>query len=112
MQVQRDQQHAEQFWLALLGAVRDASRTTSSAEPPAGTPDFNAPAMAGRVLSELADDHVDITLDGMSRPEASLAIGRGLRCRLRACPVEPQVADALKWGTSVCSSGWMCTPGR
>ena len=28
----------------------------------------------------------------MSRPEASLAIGRGLPGRLRACPVEPQVA--------------------
>ena len=62
VQVQRDQQDAQQFWLALLGAVRDASGTTSSAEPPAGTPDFNAPAMAGRVLSELADAHVDITL--------------------------------------------------
>jgi LuxR family maltose regulon positive regulatory protein len=62
VQVQRDQQDAQQFWLALLGAVRDASGTTSSAEPPAGTPDFNAPAMAGRVVSELADAHVDITL--------------------------------------------------
>jgi transposase len=30
----------------------------------------------------------------MSRPEASLAIGRGLPGRLRACPVEPQVAGA------------------
>ena len=62
VQVQRDQQDAQQFWLALLGAVRDASGTASSAEPPAGTPDFNAPAMAGRVLSELADAPVDITL--------------------------------------------------
>src|SRR4249920_944514 len=62
VQLQRDQQDAQQFWLALLGAVRDASGTTSSAEALAGTPDFNAPAMAGRVLSELADAHVDITL--------------------------------------------------
>ena len=31
--VQRDQQDAQQFWLALLGAVRGAS-TTGSAEPP------------------------------------------------------------------------------
>ena len=34
-------------------------------------------------------------LDGMSRPEASLAIGRGLPGRLWACPVEPQVAGGL-----------------
>jgi LuxR family maltose regulon positive regulatory protein len=54
LQVQRDQQDAQQFWLALLDAVRHASATTSSAEPLAATPDFNAPAMVDRVLSELA----------------------------------------------------------
>ncbi len=62
MQVQRDQHDAQQFWLALLGAVRHASATTGQAEPPAATPDFNAPAMAGRVLSELADARGGITL--------------------------------------------------
>ena len=46
LQVQRDQQDAQQFWLALLDAVRDASATAGRAEPPAATPDFNAPAMA------------------------------------------------------------------
>jgi LuxR family transcriptional regulator, maltose regulon positive regulatory protein len=61
VQVQRDQQDAQQFWLALISAVRDASGTTSG-EPPAATPDFNAPAMAGRVLSELADARDGITL--------------------------------------------------
>ena len=55
VQVQRDQQDAQQFWLALISAVRDASGTTSGVEPPAATPDFNAPAMVDRVLSELAD---------------------------------------------------------
>ena len=55
MQVQRDQHDAQQFWLALLGAVRQASRATSRAEPPAATPDFNGRAMVDRVLSELAD---------------------------------------------------------
>jgi LuxR family maltose regulon positive regulatory protein len=56
MQVQRDQQDAQQFWLALLGAVRRAaSATVSRAEPPAATPDFNGRAMVDRVLSELAD---------------------------------------------------------
>jgi len=62
MQVQRDQHDAQQFWLALLDAVRHASAATGRAEPPAATPGFNAPAMAGRVLSELADARDGITL--------------------------------------------------
>ena len=60
--VQRGQHDAQQFWLALLGAVRHASATAGRAEPPAATPDFNAPAMAGRVLSELADARGGVTL--------------------------------------------------
>src|SRR6185437_7046334 len=55
VQVQRDQRDAQQFWLALLDAVRHATGANSGAEPPTATPEFNAPAMAGRVLSELAD---------------------------------------------------------
>ena len=62
MQVQRDQHDAQQFWLALLDAVRQACAPTSRAEPPAPTPDFNAPAMVDRVLSELADARGDIML--------------------------------------------------
>ncbi|HMD26271.1 MAG TPA: AAA family ATPase, partial [Streptosporangiaceae bacterium] len=62
VQVQRDQQDAQQFWLALLSAVRDASGTTSGAEPPVATPDFNGRAMVDRVLSELADARDGITL--------------------------------------------------
>jgi LuxR family maltose regulon positive regulatory protein len=62
VQVQRDQQDAQQFWLALLSAVRDASGTTSGAEPPAATPDFNGRAMVDRVFSELADARDGITL--------------------------------------------------
>jgi LuxR family maltose regulon positive regulatory protein len=53
--VQRDQHDAQQFWLALLGAVRQAAAPGGRAEPPAATPDFNGRAIAGRVLSELAD---------------------------------------------------------
>jgi LuxR family maltose regulon positive regulatory protein len=62
LQVQRDQQDAQQFWLALLDAVRHASATTGRAEPPAATPEFNASAMAGRVLSEFAGARGDLTL--------------------------------------------------
>ncbi|HEV2371490.1 MAG TPA: AAA family ATPase, partial [Streptosporangiaceae bacterium] len=62
VQVQRGQQDAQQFWLALLGAVRHATGATSGAEPPVGTPDFNAPAMVDRVLSELVGAHGVVTL--------------------------------------------------
>jgi LuxR family transcriptional regulator, maltose regulon positive regulatory protein len=55
VQVQRDQRDAQQFWLALLDAVRQATGADSGAEPPAATPNFNGRAMVDRVLSELAD---------------------------------------------------------
>jgi LuxR family maltose regulon positive regulatory protein len=38
VQVQRDQHDAQQFWLALLNAVRQAAATTSRVEPPAAAP--------------------------------------------------------------------------
>ena len=57
MQVKRGQHDAQQFWLALLSAVRQAAATTGRAEPPAATPDFNGPAMVDRVLSELTEHH-------------------------------------------------------
>jgi LuxR family maltose regulon positive regulatory protein len=62
VQVQRNQHDAQQFWLALLDAVRHATGANSGAELPAATPDFNAPAMVDRVLSELADAHGGVTL--------------------------------------------------
>jgi LuxR family maltose regulon positive regulatory protein len=61
VQVQRDQQDAQQFWLALLGAVRQALGTARD-KPSAGTPDFNGRAMVDGVLSELAEAHGGITL--------------------------------------------------
>lgn len=62
LQVQRGEQDAQQFWLALLDAVSHASAATGRAEPPAATPDFNASAMVDRVLSELANACGGITL--------------------------------------------------
>jgi LuxR family transcriptional regulator, maltose regulon positive regulatory protein len=62
LRVQRNQQDAQQFWLALLDAVRHASAATADAEPLAATPDFNAPAMVDRVLSELAGASGGVTL--------------------------------------------------
>jgi len=55
VQVQRDQQDAQQFWLGLLDAVRRGSGTASRAEAPAATPDFNERAMVERVLAALED---------------------------------------------------------
>jgi LuxR family maltose regulon positive regulatory protein len=55
VQVRRDQHDAQDFWLALLGAVRHTSGPASGAEPPAPTLDFNGQTMADRVLAELAD---------------------------------------------------------
>jgi LuxR family transcriptional regulator, maltose regulon positive regulatory protein len=81
VQVQRDQRDAQQFWLALLDAVRHATGATSGAEPLAATPDFNAPAMAGRVLSELADAQGGVTLviddlHELTSPEALAQLSR------------------------------------
>ena len=81
MQVQRDQRDAQQFWLALLSAVRHASATTSRAEPPAATPDFNGRAMVDRVLSDLADqsDRVILVIDDLHElacPEALAQLTR------------------------------------
>jgi LuxR family maltose regulon positive regulatory protein len=62
VQVQRDQQDAQQFWLALLGVVRHATGANGGAELPAATPDFNGQTMVDRVLSELADARGGVTL--------------------------------------------------
>jgi LuxR family maltose regulon positive regulatory protein len=62
VQVQRDQHDAQQFWLALLDAIRYATGANSGAEPPAATPGFDAQAMVDRVLSELTDARDGITL--------------------------------------------------
>jgi len=81
LQVQRNQQDAQQFWLALLDVVRHASATAGRAGPPAATPDFNAPAMVDRVLSELADAGAGLTLviddlHELTCPEAPAQLSR------------------------------------
>jgi LuxR family maltose regulon positive regulatory protein len=55
--VRRDQRDTQQFWLAVLGAIRQASGRSGEGEQLAATPDFNGAAIAGRVLSELAEHH-------------------------------------------------------
>jgi LuxR family transcriptional regulator, maltose regulon positive regulatory protein len=53
--VQRDQQDCQQFWLAVLAAVREASGTPGNGGQLAATPDFNEATTGERVLSELAE---------------------------------------------------------
>jgi LuxR family transcriptional regulator, maltose regulon positive regulatory protein len=60
--VDRDQQDAQQFWLALLGAVRRAVGAGGGADLPPATPEFNAPAMVERVLAELGGTPGGVTL--------------------------------------------------
>jgi LuxR family maltose regulon positive regulatory protein len=77
VQVQRDQQDAQQFWLALLSAVRDASGTTNGTEPPAATPDFHGQAMVDRVLSELAEARgVTLVIDDLHELTAPDALAQ------------------------------------
>jgi LuxR family transcriptional regulator, maltose regulon positive regulatory protein len=81
VQVQRDQHDAQQFWLALLDAVRHATGASRGAELPAATPDFNPPAMVDRVLSELADAPSGVTLviddlHELTSPEALAQLAR------------------------------------
>ena len=61
VQVRRDQD-AQEFWLALLQAVRRVRGVPDGAVASAATPDFNAPAMVDRVLSELAGAGGDVML--------------------------------------------------
>jgi LuxR family transcriptional regulator, maltose regulon positive regulatory protein len=51
--VQRDQQDSQQFWLAVIRAIRRGSRPPADGEQLTGTPDFNETAIGERVLSEL-----------------------------------------------------------
>jgi LuxR family transcriptional regulator, maltose regulon positive regulatory protein len=79
VQVRRDQQDSQQFWLAVLSAIRQAPGTTG--EELAATPDFNEAAISERVLSELAA-HPDRTfliiddLHELTSPEALMQLTR------------------------------------
>jgi LuxR family maltose regulon positive regulatory protein len=56
VQVQREQQDSQQFWMAVLSAIRLAHGTPAEGEELAATPGFNQGAILDRVLSELAQD--------------------------------------------------------
>jgi LuxR family transcriptional regulator, maltose regulon positive regulatory protein len=95
--VQRDQRDAQQFWLALLGAVRQASATGSGTEPPAATPDFNGRAMVDRVLSELAghEGRLILVIDDLHELNCPEALGQLTRL-LTSLPGDVHVVLATR----------------
>ncbi len=80
VQVRRDQQDSQQFWLAVLGAIRVPGRSGAS-DQLAATPDFNAAAIGERVLTELAEhsDRMFLVIDDLhelTSPEALTQLTR------------------------------------
>jgi LuxR family transcriptional regulator, maltose regulon positive regulatory protein len=78
--VRRDQRDAQDFWLALLDAVRRAASTAAGAEPSAA-PRFSASAMADRILSDLAaaDGEIMLVIDDLhelNSPETLVELSR------------------------------------
>jgi LuxR family maltose regulon positive regulatory protein len=76
VQVRRDQQDSQQFWTAVLSAVRQASGTSGEGEQLAATPEFNQGAIADRVRSELAEhrDRTFLIIDDLHELTSSEAL--------------------------------------
>jgi LuxR family maltose regulon positive regulatory protein len=55
IQVRRDQRDSQQFWIAVLTAIRQAHGISAEGEQLAATPDFNQGAIVDRVRSELTE---------------------------------------------------------
>ncbi|HTF07935.1 MAG TPA: AAA family ATPase, partial [Asanoa sp.] len=67
VQVRRDQQDAQQFWIAVRTAIRDAHGTSGEGEQLAATPDFNQGTIVDRVRAELAErsDRTYLVIDDL-----------------------------------------------
>jgi LuxR family maltose regulon positive regulatory protein len=79
VQVRRDQQDPQQFWLGILSAIRQAAGAPGESEQLAATPDFNEAAIAERVLAELAEhrDRTFLVIDDLhelTSPEALIQL--------------------------------------
>jgi LuxR family transcriptional regulator, maltose regulon positive regulatory protein len=55
IQVRRDQQDSQQFWLAVLAAIRVTAGVVGEGEQPAAIPEFHEQTIVERVLSELGE---------------------------------------------------------
>src|SRR6266487_5556549 len=81
VQVQRNQQDSQQFWIAVLSAIRQARGTSGEGEQLAATPDFHPGAIVDRVRSELAEqsDRTFLVIDDLhelTSPEALTQLTR------------------------------------
>jgi LuxR family maltose regulon positive regulatory protein len=81
VQLRRDQRDAQQFWLAVLAAVRQAFGSQGEGEQLAATPDFDEAGITDRVLSELAGscDRTFLIIDDLhelTSPEALTQLTR------------------------------------
>jgi LuxR family maltose regulon positive regulatory protein len=81
VQVRRDQQDSQQFWLAVLTAVRQARGAAGEGDQLAATPDFNEAAIADRILSDLTETHdrtflIIDDLHELTSPEALTQLAR------------------------------------
>src|SRR3979411_2180763 len=60
--VERDQQNEQQFWCAVLDAIRDPARTTACEAPPAPTAVPDVDHVIDSVLSEIAEHAEPVVL--------------------------------------------------
>ena len=84
--VPRDQQDAQQFWLAVLDAIRQSATTTDSRAQPAA-PAFDGDAMIETIVSELAEQAkvVVLIIDDLHELSSADAL-RGLERLLAQLP--------------------------
>jgi len=78
IQVSRDQRDSQQFWLAVLRAIRLAAGQPGEGEHLAATPDFNEAAVVERVLSALAErqDRTFLIIDDLHELTSPAAIAQ------------------------------------
>jgi LuxR family maltose regulon positive regulatory protein len=81
VQVRRDQQDSQQFWIAVLTAVRQAHGAAGEGGQLAATPDFNQGTIVDRVRTELAEsrDRTFLVIDDLhelTSPEALTQLTR------------------------------------
>ena len=92
--MRRDQQDSQQFWLAVLSAIRQASGTPGEVDQLPATPDFNEAAISERVLSDFAEhrDRTFLVIDDLhelTSPEALMQLTRLLEKLPRQCARGP-----------------------
>jgi LuxR family maltose regulon positive regulatory protein len=77
VQVHRDQPDAQDFWLALLDAVRGADVSAAGVEPSAAAPQFSAPTMVDRILAEFAvvDDDLTLVIEDLHDLNSPVTLG-------------------------------------